>query len=240
MHAEFPLLTFDFTAKIEHLLKRRTIVPELASFGCLFVISAVESFSDTVLAYLKKGHIAADVVTALQILRSSGMTLRPSLVAFTPWTTLDDYLTMFDIVEANDLIDAIDPVQYAIRLLIPPGSALLNQPAQYGSIEKFLGPLDQAGFQYQWMHPDPRMDQLHEDISSAVEEAAKAEEDPFDTFYRLRAITYKSAGRAVPAVLGSKRAQQSRPPRMSEPWFCCAEPTKEQFVELQPNHSQCD
>ena len=240
MHAEFPLLTFDFTAKIEHLLKHRTIVPELASFGCLFVISAVESFSETVLAYLKKGHIAADVVTALQILRSSGMTLRPSLVAFTPWTTLDDYLTMFDIVEANDLIDAIDPVQYAIRLLIPPGSALLNQPAQYGSIEKFLGPLDQAGFQYQWMHPDPRMDQLREDISSAVEEAAKAEEDPFDTFYRLRAITYKSAGRAVPAVLGSKRAQQSRPPRMSEPWFCCAEPTKEQFVELQPNHSQCD
>ena len=68
------------------------------------------------------------------------MTLRPSLVAFTPWTTLDDYLTMFDIVEANDLIDAIDPVQYAIRLLIPPGSALLNQPAQHGSIEKFMEP----------------------------------------------------------------------------------------------------
>ena len=147
---------------------------------------------------------------------------------------------MFDIVEANDLIDAIDPVQYAIRLLIPPGSALLNQPAQHGSIEKFLGPLDQASFQYHWMHPDPRMDQLHQDISSAVEEAAKAEEDPFDTFYRLRAITYRSAGREVVRRSWNQRAQQSRPPRLSEPWFCCAEPTKEQFVTLQPNHSQCD
>ena len=96
------------------------------------------------LAYLKKGHTGADVVTALDILRGSGITLRPSLVAFTPWTTLEDYLTMFDIVETTDLIDAIDPVQYAIRLLIPPGSALLNQSAQHGSIQKFLGPLDQA------------------------------------------------------------------------------------------------
>jgi radical SAM superfamily enzyme YgiQ (UPF0313 family) len=238
MHTEFPLLTFDFTTKIEHLLKRRTIFPELAAFGCLFVISAVESFSDTVLAYLKKGHTGADVVTALEILRGSGITLRPSLVAFTPWTALDDYLAMFDIVEANDLIDAIDPVQYAIRLLIPPGSALLNQPSQYGSIEKFLGPLDQAGFQYHWTHPDPRMDELHQDISSAVEDAAKAEEDPLETFYRLRPMTYRKAGRAVPAVHRARRTPQSRLPRMSEPWFCCAEPTREQFVALQPNHSQ--
>ena len=237
MHAEFPLLTFDFTAKIEHLLKRRTMVPELAELGCLFVISAVESFSNTVLAYLKKGHTGADVVTALEILRGSGMTLRPSLVAFTPWTTLDDYLTMFDMVDTNDLIDAIDPVQYAIRLLIPPGSALLNQPAQYGSIERFVGPLDQGGFQYHWTHPDARMDQLHQDISSAVEEAAKGEEDPLDTFYRLRAMAYRMAGRAIPAAHLPRCAQQSRPPRMSEPWFCCAEPTKQQFVALQPNHT---
>ena len=238
MHSEFPHLTFDFTAKIEHLLKRRTIFPELAAFGCLFVISAVESFSDTVLAYLKKGHTATDVLTALQILRSSGITLRPSLVAFTPWTTLDDYLTMLDIVEANYLIDAIDPVQYAIRLLVPPGSALLNQPEQYGSIEKFVGPLDQGSFQYHWTHPDPRMDRLHQNISSAVEDAAKVGEDPLDTFYRLRAMTYRTAGRAVPAAQRSRHAQQNRPPRMSEPWFCCAEPTKEQFVALQPSPSQ--
>jgi radical SAM superfamily enzyme YgiQ (UPF0313 family) len=238
MHAEFPHLTFDFTAKIEHLLKRQAMIPEFAALGCLFVISAVESFSDTVLAYLKKGHITDDVVTAVNILRRAGITLRPSLVAFTPWTTLDDYAGMFDIVEANDLIESIDPVQYAIRLLIPPGSALLNQPEQPASIEKFLGPLDQAGFQYLWTHPDPRMDQLHRDITAAVQEASKTGEDSFETFSRLRAIAYRVAGRDAPVVQrSSRRSGQSRPPRMSEPWFCCAEPTREQLIALQPNRS---
>jgi len=236
MHAEFPHLTFDCTAKIEHLLKRRAVIPEFAALGCLFVISAVESFNDVVLAYLKKGHTAGDVVTVVNILRGAGITLRPSLVAFTPWTTLDDYAAMFDMVESHDLIDAIDPVQYAIRLLIPPGSALLSQPAQQASLERFVGPLDQAGFQYLWTHPDPRMDRLHRNISSAVEAAAKAGEDPFETFYRLRAMTYRVAGRDASVVQQpSRRSRQSRPPRMSEPWFCCAEPTKEQLIALQPN-----
>ncbi|HKN88154.1 MAG TPA: CUAEP/CCAEP-tail radical SAM protein [Nitrospiraceae bacterium] len=236
MHAEFPHLTFDFTAKIEHLLKRRTMVTELAALGCLFVISAVESFSDVVLARLKKGHTAADVLIALDILRTSGITLRPSLVAFTPWTTLEDYADMLDIVEAHDLIEAIDPVQYAIRLLIPPGSALLIQSEPRQALETCVGPLDQAGFQYHWTHPDPRMDQLHRDISSAVEEAAKADEDPLATFSRLRFMTYRMAGRNAPDGRPSRHSQRIRPPRMSEPWFCCAEPTSEQFVALQPNH----
>ena len=51
MHDEFSELTFDVTAKLEHLLKHRTILPELAQLGCLFVVSAVESLSDTVLAH---------------------------------------------------------------------------------------------------------------------------------------------------------------------------------------------
>ncbi|MEP6887323.1 MAG: hypothetical protein ABI945_03270 [Nitrospirales bacterium] len=152
------------------------------------------------------------------------MTLRPSLVAFTPWTMLDDYLTMFDIVETNDLIDAIDPVQYAIRLLIPPGSALLNQPAQYGSIEKFVGPLDQGGFQYPWTHPDPRMDELHQDISSAVEDAAKAEEDPIETFYRLRDWKRKAFASSR-RRRGSKRAEAGLLSAM-EGWLIVASAAK--------------
>ncbi|MBA2484685.1 MAG: radical SAM protein, partial [Nitrospira sp.] len=98
MHAEFPRLTFDVTAKIEHLLKRRSLIPELGGQGCLFVISAVESFSDHVLATLHKGHTAADIITALGIVREAGLALRPSFVAFTPWTSLDDYLHMLDMV----------------------------------------------------------------------------------------------------------------------------------------------
>ena len=57
LHAEFPRVTFDFTAKIEHLLRERARLPELAALGCAFVVSAAESLDDRVLAILAKGHI---------------------------------------------------------------------------------------------------------------------------------------------------------------------------------------
>src|SRR5262249_18535781 len=62
LHREFPDVTFDVTAKIEHLLHHRRHLPELAALGCLFIVSAVESLSDTVLGHLAKGHTRADVV----------------------------------------------------------------------------------------------------------------------------------------------------------------------------------
>ncbi|MGH7208652.1 MAG: CUAEP/CCAEP-tail radical SAM (seleno)protein [Nitrospiraceae bacterium] len=239
MHAEFPRLTFDVTAKIEHILKHQALFPELGALGCLFVVSAVESFSDTVLAHLRKGHTRADVLTALEIVRPAGITLRSSLVAFTPWTTYEDYLEMFALVESHDLIDAIDPVQYMIRLLIPPGSALLTDAgSQPAPIRTYLGPLDQAGFQHQWAHPDPRMDRLHQAVSAAVEEAARTGDDPAVTFDRLRALAYAVTGRQPPVSgsSGARPRRHSRPPRLTEPWFCCAEPTKGQFGPLHTGH----
>jgi radical SAM superfamily enzyme YgiQ (UPF0313 family) len=232
MHEEFSHLTFDFTAKIEHLLKRRALIPDLAAQGCLFVISAVESFSDHVLERLHKGHTGADIITALGILRETGIALRPSFVAFTPWTSLNDYLLMLDMVEAHDLIDATDPVQLSIRLLIPPGSALLAQ----SDIQRFLGPLDQAGFQYPWTHPDERMDRLHQAVRAIVEASAKEEEDAMVTFDRIRAMTDEIAGRhAGPSTrTRASRSDHPKPPRLTESWFCCAEPTTQQFRPLLP------
>lgn len=233
MHKEFPDLTFDFTAKIEHLLKRRTLMPELSALGCLFVISAVESFSDHVLDLLQKGHTGADIITALGILREAGIALRPSLVAFTPWTSLNDYLLMLDMVEDHDLIDATDPVQLSIRLLIPPGSSLLAQ----SDVQQFIGPLEQASFQYPWTHPDERMDRLHQSVCAIVEASAKEEEDAMVTFGRIRAIADEIAGRQTESLTRTRvhRSDRPKPPRLTESWFCCAEPTTQQFRPLQTN-----
>jgi radical SAM superfamily enzyme YgiQ (UPF0313 family) len=213
MHAEFPMLTFDFTAKVEHILERRTLFPELGASGCLFMISAVESLSDTVLTVLEKHHTRADVALALQIVRAAGITFRPTWVAFTPWTTLDDYLEVLDFVEEHGLIDHVDPVQYSIRLLVPPGSYLLDRPA----MKPHLGPLDQASFSYRWAHPDPRMDRLHKEVSALVEADTKAEEDPAVTFYRVAAL---AVGRRPADVLCPLPRDRIRAPRLSEPWFC--------------------
>ena len=56
LHAEHPAVTFSFTAKVEHIVAQRALIPELAAAGALFVVSAVESLSDRVLAALAKGH----------------------------------------------------------------------------------------------------------------------------------------------------------------------------------------
>ena len=41
VHAEFPGLTFDFTTKIEHILKHHALFPEFAELGGVFAVSAV-------------------------------------------------------------------------------------------------------------------------------------------------------------------------------------------------------
>src|SRR4030095_6759643 len=164
LHIEYPDLTFDFTAKIEHILKHRELIQELAQLGCIFVVSAVESLSDTVLAHLKKGHTRVDVVEALKILHSVGIMMRPTFVPFTPWATIDDYIEILEFIESHGLIDHVDPVQYSIRLLVPPASLLLKQPDSH----KWLGRLVQETFSYEWTHPDPRVDELQRQVSAIV------------------------------------------------------------------------
>ena len=217
LHLEFPRLTYDFTAKVEHILEQEALVPQFAATGCLFVVSALESLSNVVLANLEKGHTRADIPVALAIVRRAGIALRPSFVPFTPWSTLADYLDLLDFVEAERLIDHVDPVQYTIRLLIPPGSLLLSRPA----IHPFLGALDQAAFTYQWTHPDPRMDALQRAASALVERAAGSSEDAWTTFYRLRALATECAW--LPGATGGVKApapERPIPARLTEPWFC--------------------
>jgi radical SAM superfamily enzyme YgiQ (UPF0313 family) len=215
LHAEFPWLTFDFTAKIEHLLRHHERLPELARLGCAFIVSAAESLSNTVLTHLEKGHARADIETVARLVSAAGMALRLTWVAFTPWTTLDDYRELLDFVEAHELVDAIDPVQYSIRLLVPPGSLLLESAA----LRPFLGDLVQDQLYYPWTHPDPRMEALHRGVSSAVAQAADAREDAAATFQRVRALADQAAG-AEPRPFQAPAHDRRRPPRLTEPWFC--------------------
>lgn len=217
LHAEWPRLTFDVTAKIEHLLRHRARLPELADLGCLFIVSAAESLSDPVLAHLDKGHTRADIVEALRVTREAGITLRPTWVAFTPWTALGDYREWLDFLEAEALIDHVDPVQYGLRLLVPPGSLLLESPA----LAPHLGPLEPETLSYGWAHPDPRMDALQSQVAAAVAEAVERADDAPAIFDQVRALAAEAAGAAPPEpVTGRLAPDRRRPPRLSEAWFC--------------------
>ncbi len=217
LHAEFPHLTFDCTAKIEHLLRRRALLPELARLGCLFIVSAVESFSDVVLTRLEKGHTRADALAALRLTREAGITLRPSFVAFTPWSTFEDFFDLLDVVGVEGLVHQVDPVQYTIRLLVPPGSALLDKPW----MREHLGELDAAALTHRWTHPDPRMDRLHEVVRDTVEHAVARGDEAGLVIDRIRTVAESFAlsprrSRGRVATLGAGVLS----PHLTEPWFC--------------------
>ncbi len=220
VHAEFPHLTFDATIKIEHILEHRVLFKEFKALGCAFVVSAVESVSDHVLGHLEKGHTRADIVEALHILDEAGIPMRPSLLPFTPWTSLDDYLDLLAFVEEYGLIGQIDPVHYSIRLLLPPGSALLEKPFML----PYLGDLDPAALTYRWAHPNPTMDRLQQDVAALVERGARSSAPPEETFYAIKALTEEArglvgAGRTAgfpTSSIGAARAT----PHLTESWFC--------------------
>ena len=213
MHEASPNLTFDFTTKVEHILKHRKHFREFAQLGCRFVISAVESLSDRVLTVLEKHHTRDDVETALDIVHGAGIALRPTWVPFTPWTTLDDYLEMLQFVDTHRLVYHVDPVQYAVRLLIPPGSYLLNRP----ETKTLSLTLDEASFSYTWAHPDARMDELHKTVNTLVENDARSGADTLETFYRIWALAADMQGQPSPK---QSRGVHQPAPRMTEAWFC--------------------
>jgi len=210
LHRRHPGVTFDYTAKIEHLLAHPGVVDELQAFGSLFVVSAVESFNDDVLARLDKGHSRRDSLDVIRRCRERGLTLRPSLVPFTPWETRESLAQLFDIVASEGLIDHIDPVQYSIRLLIPEGSLLLHD----SSLAPMLGDFDPARFSYSWTHRDPAMDELQRVLSDDASRAAGAVEPVVATFARMvEAVSPGLHLECRPRPLGA-------PPRLTEDWFC--------------------
>jgi len=214
LHARWPALTFDITARIEHILQHRALFPELAQLGCTFVVSAIESVSDHVLARLHKGHTVADIETALDILDGAGLALQPTLIAFTPWTTLADYLAQLEFIRERGLIHHISPVQLSIRLLLPPGSPLVNAP----DAAAWLGELEPEAFTYRWTHPDPRLDALHAQVAARVAEATACGEPAEAIFESVRRLAYAAAGQTPPA--GAAVPMRPPPPRLTENWFC--------------------
>jgi radical SAM superfamily enzyme YgiQ (UPF0313 family) len=213
LHARFPALTFDFTAKVEHLVAAPGVVRELATLGAIFVTSAVESFSDEVLRRLDKGHSREDALAAFDHCAAAGLALRPSFVPFTPWEALDGYLELLETLEARGWLGQVDPVQLSIRLLVPPGSLLEQDPAFSAGV------LDEEALTWRWAHPDPRMDALQRRVAALVEAAAAAHEDPVETAGRVKALALAAAGRPhahVPRLAPERR----RAPRLTESWFC--------------------
>lgn len=217
--AECPGVTYDVTIKIEHLLAHADLLPVLRQTGCLFITSAVESIDDRVLSHLRKGHTRSDFIRAVSLCREHGLTLMPTFVPFTPWTTLEGYVELIELLQALDLVEQVAPIQLAIRLLITAGSPLLDLDDVRGS----AGPFDPASLTHPWTHADVRVDALQRDVMRSAGETVQApRRQAFHAIARLASAAAGMPPKPVPFRL------PVAVPAISEPWYCCAEPM-EQF-----------
>jgi len=207
LHREFPELTYDATIKIEHLLKHRDLLPRLKATGCLFVTSAVESVDDAVLEKLEKGHTRAGFIEVVRDVRASGVTLAPTFIPFTPWTTRQSHRELLELLLELKLVEHVAPIQLALRLLIPQGSPLL----ELSDVQRVVAGFDEAALLYRWKHPDPEIDMLAE---RALKLAALAESRR-DIFRKMWSL---AADEPLPEDFDLM--PRATIPYMDEPWYC--------------------
>jgi radical SAM superfamily enzyme YgiQ (UPF0313 family) len=215
MHQRFPHLTYDVTIKVEQLLRHRHRLRELRDTGCLFVTSAAETVDDAILERLDKGHTAQDLAIAVHLVRGAGLRLAPTFVPFTPWTTASGFVDVLDTVAELGLVEDVAPVQYAIRLLVPAGSRLLELP----DVRRLAGPFDAQALCHPWAHPDPAVDALQRDVLAIVIHAQQhgtGRAEVLDALRQRAVVDGGGPARRAPRA----EAVAGAGPRLSEPWFC--------------------
>lgn len=224
LHAEFPDLTYDVIIKIEHLLKQADHLPQLRETGCLFITSAVEAVDDEILGIFDKGHTRSDFIRATALCREVGITLSPTFVAFNPWISLAGYLDLLNVIAELDLIEQVAPIQYAIRLLIPAGSRLLELP----EVQNLVAAFDEAALIYPWAHRDAQVDQLQAAIFQLIQQSEAAGESRATIFAKVQQLAYAAyvAAESQPLPVLAPPPQLIAhdvigfTPRLSEPWYC--------------------
>ena len=209
LHREWPALTYDVTVKIEHLLEHRELLPILKATGCLFVVSAVESFDDAVLEKLAKGHTLADFEEALRLMRAADLALSPTFIPFTPWTTRESYRDFLQTLLRLELADQAAPIQLAIRLLITQGSLLLELP----EVRAGIGSFDPAALTYPWRNQDPALDALAAAAQRAVAREERRGAPRIEIFRKIWDL-------AEAGPVETPRPDRATIPYLTEPWYC--------------------
>jgi hypothetical protein len=112
-------------------------------------------------------------------------------------------------------------VQLAIRLLVPQGSYLLQLPGFAEHLQRF----DPSLLGYPWQHADERVDALQQQIMATTMQLETAPRD--EAFNAIWELAHAAVGLPAPSLAHADFGETIA--RLSEPWYCCAEPTDQQL-----------
>jgi hypothetical protein len=135
------------------------------------------------------------------------LTIVPTFVSFTPWTTREAYLDLLRAIRDLGLVESVAPIQLAIRLLIPAGSKLLELA------DMRVGAFDPAALSWRWQHSDPEMDRLCSDLQELIRAGDRRGASRAELF----AMIWRRAFGVAPDFHLDDRATI---PYLTEPWYC--------------------
>ena len=89
-----------------------------------------------------------------------------------------------------------------------------------------IGAFDAKLLGYPWKHADARVDNLQKAVQAWVAEAETQNRPRHVIFARIWEMAHAAAGQPPPPLPSQLGAAI---PHLSEPWYCCAEPTEQQL-----------
>ncbi len=153
------------------------------------------------LAKLEKNHTRRDFLEAVELTRANRLALQPTFIAFTPWTTIEGYRDFLRTLADLELVENVQPVQLALRLLITLKSRLL----ELEDID--LLAFDPKSLVHPWKHRNPAVDHLAAQAFKIVARKATRSE----IFRELAALV---------SFTEFHLPDRAAIPFLNEPWYC--------------------
>ena len=220
LNKKFPTITYDSTIKVEHIIKYKKYFKELSSLNMVFVISAFETTNDLVLSILEKNHTSNDLNTSIEISQDFGIDVRPTWMPFSPWTELNDLSNIVNLIEKYKLRETVDPIQLTIKLLIPKHSLIIKKP----EINKYLGNYEKNSLSFKWEYENNDVEKLQSSLFDFI--LHNSELDEHKQYLGMVNIIEKFTDTEL---LKNSTYDFKNASKLSETWFCCAEPSKIQL-----------
>ena len=226
LNEKFPSITYDSTIKVEHILKYKKYFKELSSLNMVFVISAFETTNDLVLSILEKNHTSNDLNNSIEISQDFGIDIRPTWMPFSPWTELNDLSNIVKLIEKYELRETVDPIQLTIKLLIPKHSLIIKKP----EINKYLGNYEKNSLSFKWEYENNDVEKLQSSLFDFI--LNNSELNEHKQYLGMVNIIEKYTDTKL---LTNSSYDFKNVPKLSETWFCCAEPSKIQLDRIKTN-----